>query len=84
VPQIVCSGSIASVMREIMRGIKHGFSVDIHKNIVLMMKKCWRVEAEDRPTFSDVLNELQWIKYKIFADAKVREIEEYIDEIQVG
>jgi hypothetical protein len=49
-----------------------------------MMKKCWRVEAEDRPTFSDVLNELQGIKYRIFADAKVREIEEYIDEIQVG
>jgi serine/threonine protein kinase len=75
--------SPASVMREIMTGIKREFSGDIHKNVVFLIKKCWNVNAKHRPTFSEILNRLQTIQYKIFADVNLQEIRAYIDEMQV-
>jgi hypothetical protein len=70
-------------MREIMTGIKREFAVDINDSIVSMIKKCWSVAPEDCPTFSDILDELQAIKYRIFDDVNVEEVREHIDEIQV-
>jgi hypothetical protein len=66
----------------VLDGVRAELPAEMTEDVKILIRRCWAEDPVARPSFSDILAELERIQFKIFPDVDSRAVALYLDQVR--